>query len=752
VVTIFGYADPLSVKQGGAVNFMLSATDSVEADVKLVRLIHGDTNPDGPGFVEEEIDISLPARLALTPQAVQRGSFATAKDAGCQLKGGAAGTLYAFVKPSLSRGGVQAIVSRWSGSENAGYVLFLEDGHVTFAISAGERSSQVRSPVRLVDNCWYLVAARWDFGTDRMEVEQIDLINPWNSQFGPMIAGRLDGLGAAAIGLNAMPDTNADFVIAGRARSDGMIGDLYNGKIDRVGLDARCLDRSALQEIARTTQPNLDSTIAFWDTTAGYTENGIGDIIKDVGPHGLDAHGQNRPVRAHTGYNYDGRFDCFALRPSQYGGISYNEDALTDCHWQSTLSIDIPTSLPSGVYALRLRAGGSEDHVTFFVTPQVARNRVAVVLPTYTYLAYANERVAIDMAMAENLSNRPGVVSQYYLDFNEVERFGLSVYDGYRDGSVACYTSSRRPIRNLRPRERWAHGDSTWCLSADLSLIWWLTSQNIGFDVLTDSEVHFDGKGALHPYDLVITGSHPEYTSTDMLDTYERYAIEGGNICYLGGNGFYWCSSVRPDEPFCIEVRKFDGSTPGGSRPGEGYMATNGERSGSWRGRGRAPQKTFGVGMAGQGFDYSTGFLAMPDSKESALAWMFRGIEEEAMLGDFGLSLGGAAGLEIDRYDLIHGTPPHARLLACSIGHSDTYPTLVEDATVTTLVQQGAREDPNVRADITFFTTSGGGAVFSAGSIAFSQSLPVNNANNNISVLLRNVIEGLLDGRARSGI
>jgi hypothetical protein len=90
-----------------------------------------------------------------------------------------------------------------------------------------------------------------------------------------------------------------------------------------------------------------------------------------------------------------------------------------------------------------------------------------------------------------------------------------------------------------------------------------------------------------------------------------------------------------------------------------------------------------------------------------------------------------------------HGT-------ACRADLHDS--ALVEDATVTTLVQHGAREDPNVRADITFFTTAGGGSVFSAGSIAFSQALPIQNGDNNISVLLRNVVGGMLEGREKAEI
>jgi N,N-dimethylformamidase len=52
-----------------------------------------------------------------------------------------------------------------------------------------------------------------------------------------------------------------------------------------------------------------------------------------------------------------------------------------------------------------------------------------------------------------------------------------------------------------------------------------------------------------------------------------------------------------------------------------------------------------------------------------------------------------------------------------------------------------------------YFTTPNNGAVFSTGSIAFSQSLPYNNFDNNVCRLLANVVtafskDGLLPGWA----
>jgi N,N-dimethylformamidase len=128
----------------------------------------------------------------------------------------------------------------------------------------------------------------------------------------------------------------------------------------------------------------------------------------------------------------------------------------------------------------------------------------------------------------------------------------------------------------------------------------------------------------------------------------------------------------------------------------------------------------------------------MPDSWHRRADWMFEGIEGE-IIGDFGLAHHGAAGLEIDRYDLTLGTPPHALIVASSGGHSDNYQTVVEEVLYPYPGLMGSY-DYRIRADMVYFTTPENGAVFSTGSIAFSQSLPYNNFENNISKLLGNIL------------
>jgi N,N-dimethylformamidase len=240
------------------------------------------------------------------------------------------------------------------------------------------------------------------------------------------------------------------------------------------------------------------------------------------------------------------------------------------------------------------------------------------------------------------------------------------------------------------------------------------------------------------------------------MDATEAYLAGGGRVMYLGGNGYYWVTGTRSDEPACIEVRKLDsGSRAWQAEPGEGYLASSGQRSGLWRNRGRAPQKIVGLGFTTEGMDASEPFERMPDSFHRRVSWIFDGIGDEELIGDFGLAGGGAGGIELDRYELGLGTPPHTMLMASTIGHSDNYPLVSEEVTYA-FPGRGGTQDAQVRGDMIYFTTPKHGACFASGSIAWSQALPCHGGENNVARIMRNVLnaflrEGALPGAAFTG-
>jgi N,N-dimethylformamidase len=76
---VIGYSDELSAFPGDQVNFYVSCdTERYRAD--LVKLIHGDTNPDGPGFKIEPVPAIRQRRRPGRVQAVYAGSHVLVDD------------------------------------------------------------------------------------------------------------------------------------------------------------------------------------------------------------------------------------------------------------------------------------------------------------------------------------------------------------------------------------------------------------------------------------------------------------------------------------------------------------------------------------------------------------------------------------------------------------------------------------------------------------------------------------------------
>jgi N,N-dimethylformamidase len=201
--------------------------------------------------------------------------------------------------------------------------------------------------------------------------------------------------------------------------------------------------------------------------------------------------------------------------------------------------------------------------------------------------------------------------------------------------------------------------------------------------------------------------------------------------------------NYHPESPHMIEVRRWGGTEAWTAQPGEHHLSSSGEMGGIWRNRGRAPQKLVGVGFIGQGFDSSTYYRRMPDSYAPGAAWIFEGVEDD-VIGDFGLVLDGAAGLEIDCYDPQLGTPPQAFLMASSEDLT-AFMLEVRENFGAAMPSLGGDELPHVRADLVYVPTANGGAVFSTGSIAWCGSLSHNGYDNSVSRITENVLKRFSD-------
>ena len=719
-----GYADRFSVQPGETIRFMVS-TELPAFRADIVRVIHGDTNPAGPGFKEEVIDTPVNKTYPGRRQPLRAGSYVVVPDA-APLRLTGSMTLSAWIAATTSRKGVQGIITKWSQDERSGYALVIEeDGSIglwlgdtggTFArASTGVPLRQASTATRYLQlnyltsqgtntTDWYFVAAAYDAASGRVTFYQ-EPVTTWPVESTRAVVERT--VSTKNVGISDAP-----LLIAGlwdsRGTAEPVVGGHFNGKIDSPRVYNRALTPAEIQDVKRGSEPG--SAVAAWDFSVD-----IGSRkITDAGPHGLEGQTVNTPTRAVTGRSWTARELRFTSAPKEYGAIYFHDDDLDDARWQPDFELRVPEATKSGIYAARIRAGNREDHITFFVRPKKGgiTAPVAFLAPTFSYLAYAN--------------NRSGVPQL------------LSLYSSHSDGSGVAYASRMRPIMELRPKFNSRYPRH---FSADLYFTHFLEVKGLPYDVITDDDLHAEGLALLKGYKVVVSGSHPEYWSTAMMDALQDYLNAGGRFMYMGGNGFYWITSQDPSNPAVIEVRRNHGTNTWEAAPGEFHHSTTGEFGGLWRFRARPPQALVGVGFTAQGGGRGVPYRRTPASFDPRAAWIFAGVGPDELIGDFPSLVReyGAASDEVDRLDYTLGSPPHALVVATATGLSDYFQHVTEEVLLSDSLQ-GGTVNPLVRADMVFFETPNGGAVFSASSISWFGALAHNGFNNTVAKVTENVV------------
>jgi N,N-dimethylformamidase len=735
---ITGYADRLSVRAGDTLRFMVSSETPYEASI--VRLVGAPHNRDDGWEETVSWSASIAGRYPGRAQATDAGSYAVVP--GCLLPCGRGFTLQAAVfatTPDCGRD--QFILGQWSEAEGRGAALKIdENGCLSLVSGDGEQTRHLTADTPLPARQWLLVTATHDARTGQTRLRQVPLTD---SPARPVTA--------EANGTIAPAGPETPFAIAARlpALASGTLSrDHFNGKIDSPRVLSRDVTDAEAERLLADPHPSVwkQDLVAAWDFSIDIPTH----RIADTGPNRHDGVLINLPARAMTGWRWNGQAYDWTRAPEHYGAIHFHEDDLYDARWESDFGLTIPDGTASGVYAARLDTGTETEYIPFFVAaPAAAADAdLLFLVPTASYLAYGNEHLGMDVGETEALSGHLTVLQKNDIHLGIHREIGLSLYDTHADGSGVCYSSALRPLLNLRPGKNssWIGSNprAPWQFNADLDLIAFLETQGFRYDVATDEDLHREGLGLLSRYRTVMTGSHPEYYSTVMLDSIQGYTDRGGRFMYMGGNGFYWRIAFSDSAPGAIELRRAeDGIRDWTCEPGEYYHSFSGELGGLWRRIGRSPQALVGVGMAAQGFDYSGWFRKASGAHDPRAAFAFAGIDSD-IIGDFGHVGGGAAGLEMDRADFSLGTPPHALILASSEGHSNLTFAVPEevDNVSDELV---ATRNRALRGDVVFFETSEGGAVFSTGSIAWAGSLSHAGYDNSVARLTTNVLTRFLD-------
>ena len=699
---VTGYCEPWSLRAGEAITLSASSHVPGEAELSLVRLICGDPTSTGPGFSEEVVDVGLAPTVELIDQPLLPGSFALVDLLDLSVQSELIlGFNLMVTKPSEP----QTILTMVG--EEFDIEIVLVDGQIRFRSTDTDVALRARP---LAERRWYEVSLYLNATTGQLRAsvttepsaspgrDLMEMVGEPVEATVPISASALDQLVFGGTVSRRDP-----------ARWQGD----FDGRIARPRL-------------------SIDGLELWWDLSQ---DMGGRAMIDGSGHH---RHGElhQLPARAVTGPTWDGTHQRWTDDPSQWDAVHFHKSDLYDAAWEPTVDIDLPADLPSGIYAFRLQSASGDDRVPFFVRPAVDAPTadVALLMSSATYLAYANHRMLFEGADFIGTRNRLRPEHAYVRDNPDL---GRSMYEKHPDGSGVMFSSRLRPVLNLRP------GADGWNFTPDTDINAFLEHLDVGHDIIADEDVHHEGHDALAPYRVIVTCSHPEYWSTQMLDALETWQRRGGRLLYLGGNGFYWRVAFSDEWPGAMELRRAeDGVRNWQTGDGENYHAFTGEYGGMWRRNGRPPNELVGIGFAAQGFARASHFVINPESRNSRASWVWHGVvDDDGRIGTSGLG-GGAAGQELDRYDTRLGSPPHAVVLASA---TEFGPDMVRTKEEFEGSVEYPTPDPYVRADMVFYETPSGGAVFSVGSISWFGALARNGYDNDIAQVTSNVINRFVD-------
>jgi len=707
-----GYVDRWSARAGERIRFMISSAGNRPYQLRFVRHLCADPNPEGPGYREIVMPTPLDGKRKGVFHAASPGSYARVE---ALTLDGSGLKLSATVWPTLPMSGRQALISVDVG----GAAIRLEVGpHGGVQLRLGAEAVIVEAP--MLNRRWYAIEAVIDVAGGRLSLSQTPL-----HPVGSIVDGGREEVEAK---LPAIAGAARVLIAAALEGSDVIAH--YNGKIERPRL-------ATLNDV----------TIGEWDFTQAIPTQ----RIIDIGPQA--AHGRlvNLPARAMVGSNWTGAVHDWKSAPEQYGAIHFHADDMGDCGWPEAFALDVPQDWPSGFYAAHLRNDAGEDYIPFFVRPAKGARKADVVflVPTFSYQVYSGyQRIERSLEILPRarawgaLLETPG--------FNP--DFGLSTYNYHADGSGVSITSMLRPQLDTRSRQMSLvdpvpQGSGTGRINCDSYVIDWLDRAGIAHDVLTDHDLHEEGLAALEPYRVVICAQHPEYHSLRMMNAFERFLGQGGRLMYPGGNGFYWRAEPSLETPHALEVRRAEGGIRvWATEPGESYNQFEGGYGGLLRRIGKASHKLVGIGFSTQGRHLGFPYAFTKGIQDPRVRFMVDGIEDAAKpgakFGDSGFMGGGAAGFELDSVEPKYGTPPNALVVAKGIVIHDDYAWVNEDMLVHR--HPRPREDWSC-ADMTFFETASGGAVFSVGSMTYVGSLPPENYGNVCARLTTNVLRRFMD-------
>ena len=676
-----------------------SAHPSYRAE--LVRLVHGDDNPDGPGLKMEVVPSALDGEYAGRVQQLRTGSYARMPplELGSELE------LDVWVCPTTPGRGEQAILAH-------GDLALVLDADGAPGLRLGDEI--VSTGVPLLAWEWYHVKA--SFGSGGARITQL-----------PARAFALAGRADVQRALDARSAPTQAAVTIG-ARVDGSRAWAhFNGRIE---------------------EPRISSAgvvVAHWDLSRDIPTR----RVSDVSGNGHDGELVNLPMRAVTGRRWRGTGSPgWMLRRSTARSTS------TTTTWRTPVGSPTSASRSRRTYraASTRRAserGGDEEYLPFLVRPPRGRATADVALPrSDAQLSGLRERALFVVArlhkwapgnVLERLTERDRYMQEHRL---------LSLYDFHSDGTGTCYSSFRRPLLSLRPGYDMPLISAPHQFNADLHLLDWLEAE--GLRRATSSPTTTCTTKA--PRSCAATASWSP-GAPGVLDRADARRAPGlprrRRATHVPRRQRLLLGDVDPSRRAArdrvparaVGLATVEFAARRGLPRRHGRVRRPVARTGAARRSGSSASAS-----PRRASDASRPYRRLPDSFDARAAWIFEGVGDDEPIGDFGLVMGGAGGRrDRPRRPGAGHAAARARRSRAPTATPTCTPAQMDDTLFHQLTEGGSDEPARPRRHGLLRDAERRSGVRPGLDLVVRQPLARNGYENNVSRITENVLRRFLD-------
>ena len=354
----------------------------------------------------------------------------------------------------------------------------------------------------------------------------------------------------------------------------------------------------------------------------------------------------------------------------------------------------------SGLYYFHARtARGAEFAFPWIVAPRKPTARVAVLASNLTWNAYNSFGGRSNYINPDRLPPTPTVNARLelgrYTDPDNVT-YGCEEYAPLSFERPEAINHIDLAARIHDPIEGRA---ACHVAPAEWRLLGWLEREQFAHDYYAETQLH-DGTLDLDAYKVLIVSTHPEYWSRHMYFAVKSWVHERrGKLMYLGGNGLN--CEVEFVDPATVIYQN-----------GDARRIKQAHFESRFHSRVESEASLLGVVFSETGIMTGAPYRAIATNH-----WAFTGthLKDGDLFGESSLHMrcpGGASGHETDKVS--PSSPPNVIRLAKG--------TNIDDG----------------GAELIYYETASGGAVFAAGSIAWPSAILIDNAVSRITANILN--------------